>query len=362
MTRGGEQERIQSIRLHLAALTPRQRATLVAAFGSPSDLGGASVADCARRGIPRSVAAELARVSASDARREIERAAVAGSRIVTRGEEEYPALLAESPDPPWALWVRGVLPPADRVPVAVVGSRRPTPYGLEVTRRLAEELALAGAVIVSGGALGVDGLAHATAMAAGGATVAVLGCGVDHAYPRCHGPLFRRIVERGALVAEHATGTRPRAFHFPIRNRILAALCRVVLVTEATGRSGSLITARLAVELGREVMAVPGPITSAESEGTNELIAQGARLVRSLDDIVAELVPADAERLRRPEATQPPRPPDPLLDRFSPGLAMSTDAVAAGFGLPVAELLARLASLEAEGRLRRLAGGSWMLA
>jgi DNA processing protein len=209
-------------------------------------------------------------------------------------------------------------------------------------------------VIVSGGARGVDGAAHAAALVARRPTVAVLGCGVDVPYPREHRPLYDRIEEDGAVVSEHPCGTQPRPHHFPIRNRILAGWSRAVLIPEGSVESGSLITARLALEAGREVLAVPGPITSRLSEGPNALIAEGARLVRGPADVLAELGLA-AE-------PAPAAPADPVLALLPPGEALDLDALVERSGRPASELLALLGGLEARGQAFGLPGGRWLRA
>ena len=210
--------------------------------------------------------------------------------VVSRGRPGYPALLSELHDPPPRLYLRGG--PAellDLPAVAIVGARSCSPYGAQVARELARELGAAGAVVVSGLARGVDGEAHRGALAASGLTVAVLGCGIDRDYPRAHAQLAGRIAESGAIVSEYAPGVEPSPWRFPARNRIVAGLARATVVVEARERSGALITADFALELGREVFAVPGEITSALSAGTNDLIRQGATPLLSADDVLEAL-------------------------------------------------------------------------
>lgn len=207
---------------------------------------------------------------------------------VARRGPGYPPLLAELHDPPPRLYLRG--DPADVLAlpaVAVVGARSCSSYGAQVARDLSRELAGAGVLIVSGLARGVDGEAHRGALAGGGLTAAVLGCGIDRDYPRAHAELARRIVESGGLVvSEYAGGIEPAPWRFPARNRIIAGLAAATVVVEARERSGALITADFALELGREVFAVPGEITSALSTGTNDLIRQGATPLLSADDVL----------------------------------------------------------------------------
>ena len=223
---------------------------------------------------------------------------------------------------------------------------------------------------MSGGARGVDAAAHEAALAAGGTTVAVLGCGVDVTYPREHAGLFDRIAAAGAVVSELPLGTSPRRGHFPVRNRILAGWCRLVILTEATERSGTLGTARRAVESGRDVLAVPGPVTSAESCGTNELIASGARLTRTVEDVLAELPPE--ERAALSPAAAPPGPPrgpvdDPasgapgdVLSRLRADRVTTLEDLAVADGRSAGALLAELVTLESAG-LIRVVGPGWVL-
>jgi DNA processing protein len=210
-------------------------------------------------------------------------------RALTRADEDYPPRLAEIPDAPATLHVRGRLLDADALAVAVVGSRRATPYGLEVAETLAADLAARGVTIVSGLARGIDSAAHRGALRVGGRTVAVLGSGVDVIYPPENRRLGDEIAERGALVSQFAPGTPPLPQNFPIRNQVIAAMSLAVVVVEAAERSGSLITARLAAELGREVLAVPGRITAPESRGANRLIQDGAHVAMGWEDVVAVL-------------------------------------------------------------------------
>lgn len=251
--------------------------------------------------------------------------------VVSRGRPGYPALLRELHDPPARLYLRGR--PADLLDlpsVAIVGARICSPYGAQVARELAREVAGAGAVVISGLARGVDGEAHRGALAAGGLTVAVLGCGIDRDYPRAHAQLAGRIAASGAVVSEYPPGVEPAPWRFPARNRIVAGLARATVVVEARERSGALITADFALELGREVLAVPGEITSALSAGTNDLIRQGATPLLAADDVL------DALGLERP----PPCVPG-TLSAGARTLLETLSETARGF-----DELGRLTSLE----------------
>ena len=266
--------------------------------------------------------------------------------VVSRGRPGYPALLRELHDPPPRLYLRGA--PADLLDlpaVAIVGARSCSPYGAQVARELARELGAVGVVVVSGLARGVDGEAHRGALAAGGLTVAVLGCGIDRDYPRAHAQLAGRIAERGAVVSEYPPGVEPSPWRFPARNRIVAGRARATVVVEARERSGALITADFALELGREVFAVPGEITSALSAGTNDLIRQGATPLLAADDVL------EALGLERP----PPRVPDTLsagarmlLEPLSE-TARTLDELGRLTGLESGALAAALTELELAG-------------
>jgi len=222
-------------------------------------------------------------------RSETERGESLTMRRLARQDAEYPAQLREDSDAPERLYVRGALVSEDTLAVAVVGSRAATPYGLRMAEELASELATRGVTVVSGLARGIDGAAHRGALRAGGRTIAVLGSGVDVIYPPEHRRLAAEIQEHGALVSQFPPGTSPRPYHFPVRNRVIAGMTLGVVVVEAGGQSGALITARLAAELGREVMGVPGRVTSAESRGVHALIKDGAALVESAEDVIAAL-------------------------------------------------------------------------
>src|SRR2546428_853354 len=212
-------------------------------------------------------------------------------KVIDPADARYPAWLRTIPDPPAVLYCDGVPEPQDRQAVAIVGSRQATPYGLRVTDALAGELSGLGFTIVSGFARGIDAAAHRAALAAGGRTIAVLGCGLDVDYPPGHASLRAEIAGNGAVLTEFVPGTPPLAGHFPRRNRIISGLALGVVVVEAADDSGSLITARLALEQGREVFAVPGPIDVPTSQGPHGLLKQGATLVETVDDIVEELLP-----------------------------------------------------------------------
>ena len=279
----------------------------------------------------------------------------AARTVVTLGEPDYPQALLETADPPLLLYVQGQVERLARPAVAIVGSRNATPQGIDNARAFAAHLSRAGYAVVSGLALGIDGAAHEGALEAAAGTIAVVGTGLDRVYPRRHLDLAHRIAAHGALVGELPLGTPPLGNNFPRRNRIIAGLARGTLVVEAALQSGSLITARLAAEAGRDVFAIPGSIHAPLSRGCHRLIREGAKLVETAHDILEELSPGVAAPQAR--GTTPP------IDRRAAGLLdalghdpVSLDALVARTGWPASELSARLLELELEGQVARLPG------
>jgi DNA processing protein len=214
-----------------------------------------------------------------------------GGTILTFREDSYPRRLRDIYDPPALLYVRGALKREDELAVAIVGSRKTSPYGRWITEKVSEELAHHGVTIVSGMARGIDSVAHQGAISGGGRTIAVLGCGVDVVYPSENRNLFNQIIDRGAVLSEFPMGSPPEGGHFPRRNRIISGLSFGVVVVQASAESGSLITASYALEQGREVFAVPGNVGAEGSRGTNRLIKEGAKLVETTEDILEEILP-----------------------------------------------------------------------
>jgi DNA processing protein len=273
-------------------------------------------------------------------------------QVLVLGDAAYPAPLLESPDPPLLLYVQGRLELLSAPSIAVVGSRNPTAQGLDNARAFATHLSQSGLAIVSGLALGIDGAAHEGGLAGPGRTIAVMGTGADRIYPARHRALAHRIAGEGLLLSEFEIGTPPLAENFPLRNRLIAGLARGTLVVEAALPSGSLTTARAAVEAGREVFAIPGSIHSPQSRGCHALIKQGAKLVESADDILGELDWKAPLRV----AAAPAAESDPLLEALGHD-PVTLDALAARTGLGLAELNARLLELELDGQVARLPGG-----
>jgi len=281
-------------------------------------------------------------------------------------DSRYPALLATIPSPP-ELDVRGAFEAGDALAIAIVGARQATTYGLEVAESLAAELAARGVTIVSGLARGIDTAAHRGALAAGGRTIAVLGSGIQRLYPPENRPLAEEIIGRGAVVSQFAPDAEPLNYHFPARNRTLAGLALGVVVVEAAERSGALITAGLAGELGRDVFAVPGRITSPASRGANGLLRDGARLVGHWSDIVAELsepwrsmvAGAGAERETRAPLA-PGSDEARMLELLSVDDPQHIERLIARVNLDAARAGAALTTLELTGWVRQLAGQRWV--
>jgi DNA processing protein len=282
------------------------------------------------------------------------------------GDSRYPALLGAIPAPP-PLFVRGALVDDDALAIAIVGSRRPTPYGLAVAERLASDLAGRGVTIVSGLARGIDTAAHRGALAAGGRTIAVLGCGLDVVYPPENVALARTIEAHGAVVSQFAAGVPALPGHFPARNRTLAGLALGVVVVEAAEKSGALITAGFAGDLGRETYAVPGRITSPSSAGANRLIQDGAKLVTCWLDIVSELPEPWRRAVRGPLAStdEPPQPEigsdeGRMLRLLAPDEPQHIEELIARAGLEPARAATSLMTLELGGWARQLTGQRWV--
>ncbi len=328
---------------------------LLAALGSPQavfDAGSAALRDVAGAlsaalstpppALEAQLAATLQWLAAGDLR-----------AVVTLGDPLYPALLLETADPPLLLYLQGRAELLAAPAVAIVGSRNPTPQGLNNARSFGRHLSEAGWCVVSGLALGIDGAAHEGALEGQSSTIAVVGTGLDRVYPKRHLALAHRIAAQGLMLSEYALGTPPLAPLFPQRNRLIAGLSRGTLVVEAALQSGSLITARLAAECGRDVFAIPGSIHAPQSRGCHLLIKQGAKLVDSAQDIVEELRPGTSPPTTGPAAA--PRAADPVLGAlgYEP---VTLDALVERTGVSPAALNVRLLELELDGQVARLPG------
>jgi DNA processing protein len=301
-------------------------------------------------GAPRALLDTATKLAHAEAQTIVERITTAGWRWLIPGDGQYPELLAATSDPPLGLFVRGRLD--DRPTVAIVGSRKATPYGLQVARLLGEELGRGGVVMVSGMARGADEAAHRGALAVGGSSWAVWGTGPDRIYPPEHGDLAEELAATGALITEYPPGTPPRRHHFPERNRILAGLANAVVVVEAAARSGALVTARLAMEEGREVLAVPGNIFSELSVGPNTLLRVGARPLLTPRDLF------DAIGCEPPGETDSSSG-EGLLRFIGAGEALTADEIAARAKRSVGEVLGDLLTLELAGEISRRSDGQF---
>ncbi len=338
---------------------------LLDCFGSPCDIFQASAKNRAQvTGIRAEALAGLA--SENELRKkgehELERLASFGARAICRDDPEYPPLLRQINSPPPVLYIHGNSELLGQCCIAIVGSRAATHYGRRIAASLACDLARQGMVVVSGLALGIDTEAHVGALSTTGATVAVLGCGLDVIYPQHNSRLYQQIRERGLLLTEYPLGTRPDAFRFPARNRIIAGMSYGVVVVEAAQKSGSLITAGMALEEGREVFAVPGQIDSFKSAGTHWLVQQGAKLITSVADIIEELpscqrtqqtTPSGTEAM--PETTHLEPATLALLELIEP-YPMKRDALIALSACPAGRVAEFLLLLELEGLVEMLPG------
>jgi DNA processing protein len=306
---------------------------------------------------PSEIHDEICDFAMQQAEAALRRARASGFEAAMAGDAGYPPLLACIPDPPPVLWTFGDAAALQKTAVAVIGSRNASPYALAIGERLAGELAERGLVIVSGLARGVDSAAHRGCLQVGGQTVAVLGSGLDQIYPPEHDQLAATISKNGALASEMGPGAAPLAEHFPLRNRIISGISLAVVVVEASEKSGSLITARCALEQGRDVMAVPGSVLSGRNRGSHSLLKDGAKVVESADDILEGLgwaIPANEPRLSCKSLNT-----DPLLAKMEAGEAYELDTLAEMAGTTGVKLLPRLMDLELKG-LVGAAGGRFL--
>ena len=284
-----------------------------------------------------------------------------GIKVITHNDPDYPARLKEIYDYPPLLYIRGSILPEDEWCLAVVGTRKATAYGKQVTEELAADLARNKITIVSGLARGIDSIAHRSALEAGGRTIAIFGCGLDTVYPAENTTLARSIIERGALISEFPLGTSPKRENFPLRNRVMSGLCLGVLVIEADKGSGALITAQRAVEQNREVFAVPGSILSRASRGTNHLIQDGAKLVRDYTDILEELnLTAVAQQMEVKEVIPASDTESLLLKQLSTE-PTHIDEVCRNSGLPIAEVSSTLTMMELKGMIKQIGTLNYVL-
>jgi DNA processing protein len=361
----------------LEGLGVRGAHRLVEHFGSPQGAYMASLTELESCGIPARVAqAVFAQAGLEKASKDLEASVKAGCQVVAYSSDDYPPRLKQIPDPPLVLYVRGDVKALSQLGVAIVGTRRPTAYGSQVAQRLARDLAQRQLVIVSGLARGIDSAAHRGALEAAGKTVAVLGSGIDVIYPRENKRLAEQVSECGALISEFPPGTSPAPENFPIRNRTISGLSLGVLVIEAAEYSGSLITARLALEQNREVFAVPGNITSAQSFGPNHLIKQGAKLVDEWIDVIEEFpaeirmqllppVEASEEAAAKPQTGslfEQSLTPDQkaVFDVLRADQPLFVDAILTSAQIPQPRVMTALLELEMAGVIRQLPGKNFI--
>lgn len=340
---------------------------LVHQFGSPESVLSAPLKQLLEvEGVGRKMARFIADpIQVASARKramqEIENVSARNCTVLCPADNSYPAVLRDIADPPVALFCRGDAKCLERPTVAIVGSRAATTYGKRVSFELGRELARQGICVASGMAMGIDGEAHAGALAGGGMTVGVLACGVDVIYPHQHEKLFREVAANGLVISEYPLGTRPDGFRFPERNRIISGVSLGTVVVEASLKSGSLITARLALDQGREVFAVPGRIDSPKSQGTHRLLQQGAKLVNCVDDILEELnmagmlAPGRADRKADVQSAELPEEEKYLLSCLDV-YPVTIDELVHQSGYAAAAIFQMLLRLELKGLVRQLPG------
>lgn len=347
----------------IPGLTPRRFWRLHEAAGGWRALIGADPESLVAAARSETVARAVARPFDADVSAEIAAVERVGITLLDPFEGAYPELLRQIPDAPLVLYALGDVGRLDLPAVGIVGARAATHYGREVCREIASHLSLAGVCVVSGMARGIDAAAHEAALGNPGGTIAVLGTGVDVAYPRENAALWKRIAAEGLLLSEYPPGTKPQPASFPVRNRLIAGMSSGIVVVEAARRSGSLITARLGNDFGRDVFAVPGSVRSEASEGCHALLRDGAILCRGAEDVLTELFPAI--ELRDGTAAA-----GPALDAEGARVvaamagdeAWDADDLAEATQIPIGNLLALLFDLEARGVLRCLPGGLYSLA
>jgi DNA processing protein len=344
---------------------PHTSRALLERFGTPGRVFDAALADLrAVPGVGPRLAEKLQQARREvDAEGEVELCRREQITLLARGKPGYPSALEEIPDPPLLLYTRGQFEPRDQLALAIVGSRRCTPYGLRIAEKLAGALARTGFTIVSGLARGIDAAAHRGALKAGGRTLAVLANGLAQVYPPEHEELAREVAGQGALISEFSMRQSPLAGMFPQRNRVISGLCLGVVVVEAAPRSGSLSTAAHAVEQNREVFAVPGPVDSLASRGCHRLIRDGARLVETVDDILEELGPLVREVRTAPDEPPVRHPAELALSDQERSLLgrldnqpTGVDELIARTGLTASQVMATLSVLELRRLVRRLPG------
>ncbi len=336
---------------------------LLGYFGDVEAAWHASESELIKLGIDQRAIGNLLQVRETiDLDQELAKVKSKNITLLTWNSPDYPSYLREIDGPPPLLYVVGSLEDIDRWAVAVVGTRRVTKYGRQVTQELVAGLVRNGVTVISGLARGVDAIAHRTALEHGGRTIAVLGSGPDNIYPSEHRDLARQIVRgRGAVVSDYGLGTEPESKNFPPRNRVISGLSLGVVVVEAGERSGALITARFAVEQGREVFAVPGNVNSLASRGTNRLIQQGAKLVTKVDDVLEELNLSMVFEHSAVQQALPETEEEAALFEYLTSEPVHVDKLSRNTGLPSQVVSGTLALLELKGIVRQVGGMNYVL-
>lgn len=343
---------------------PTRLARLIEQTGSAEAAWNASASELSKIGLDAKRSAALLKArNTLDLDKELERLEHAQIEVITLEDEAYPRLLAQAPNAPPLLYIRGTLNKADEWAVAVVGTRSPTSYGKEATRHIVSELAAHGVTIVSGLAMGIDSVAHATALEAiGGRTLAVFGNGLDRIYPERNRNLAEQIIHNGALISDYPLGTRPSAANFPPRNRIISGLTLGTLVVEAGERSGALITVEFALEQGRDVFAVPGSIFSPKSKGVNNLIRNGATIVDGAQEILSALNMTTINVQQEMTAMLPEDPTEAALLEHISREPQHVDVLSRACGMPAAVVSSTLTILELKGFVRHAGNMEYVLA
>lgn len=350
------------LRLSLSIQIRAEGKALLESFKNPEHLFNASAEQIIQRGFKQKLAEELQRVKHCDVSKELSLIEKNKIKIITLLDKEYPAALKSIATAPLVLYVRGELLPQDCFAIAIVGSRMASFYGIKAAERLSRELSYRGFTIVSGMARGIDTAAHRGALNSGGRTIAVLGCGLDIVYPPENKKLSNEIIKQGAVISEFPLGTLPEKFNFPIRNRIISGLSLGTVVVEAAKRSGALITANYSLDQGKEVFAVPGHIDSPTSQGTHQILKNGAKLAESADDILEELQPiikSHLKELKKKSSSLPPRlnpQEEKIYDLLSASKPKYIDEISKEVAFPPAQVLSILSMLELKKIVKRLAG------
>ena len=332
-------------------------------FGNLEDAWGATPAELKQSGLDsgsiRAITSWQPKISLEAEMEKLDRY---GVRVLTCHDQDYPSRLKEIYDYPPLLYVRGSLLPEDEWCLAVVGTRRATVYGRQVTEEIVADLARSRITVVSGLAKGIDSIAHRSALEAGGRTIAIFACGLDIVYPAENANLARSIIQRGALISEYPLGTRPKADNFPRRNRIMSGLSLGVLVIEAGNTSGAMITAHLALEQNREVFSIPGSILSPASTGTNRLIQEGAKLVGDYTDVLEELNLMNVAHQMEMKEVVPPSETESLLLKQLGAEPTHIDKVCRSSSLPMSTVSSTLAMMELKGLVKQVGNMNYVLA